>query len=417
MSPAAWSLVALLAAIVLSCTSQLNVGLLGIAFAWIIGVFVAGGTPATVAAGFPTDLFLTLAGVTLLFAISEVNGTIDLLSRRALRLVRGRAAGVPWMLFLIAMTVSSLGPGAILSVALLAPMGMALGMRAGIPAFLTALMIANGANAGNLSAFSAVGIIANTRMAAVGLDGHEVKVWATNFAAHLLVSVFAWVWLAGRRAAPAGGRLTTDDAGELPVTRPQWTTMAVVGAWIVAVVFLRVHVGFAAFAASTLLIVLRTADEGASVKRMPWNTILMVCGMAVLIAILEKTGGLDLFTGLLAMVASPATVNGVIAFVTGVISTYSSTSGVVLPTFLPTVPSLVEKVGGGDPLAVALSINVGSALVDVSPLSTIGALCVAAVSDVHASRDLFRKMLIWGLSMTVVGAMLCLLFAPIVARM
>ena len=66
---------------------------------------------------------------------------------------------------------------------------------------------------------------------------------------------------------------------------------------------------------------------------------------------------------------------------TGSISTYSSTSGVVLPAFLPTVTSLVARVGGGDPLAVALSINVGSSLVDVSPLSTIGALCVAAVAD------------------------------------
>jgi hypothetical protein len=84
---------------------------------------------------------------------------------------------------------------------------------------------------------------------------------------------------------------------------------------------------------------------------------------------------------------------------------------VVLPTFLPTAPGLVQQVGGGDPLAVALSINVGSALVDVSPLSTIGALCVAAVSDARKARDLFRKMLIWGLAMTVVGALLCQIFA------
>ena len=45
----------------------------------------------------------------------------------------------------------------------------------------------------------------------------------------------------------------------------------------------------------------------------------------------------------------------------------------------PTVPGIVENVGGGNPLAVALSINIGSHLVDVSPLSTLGALCVAAV--------------------------------------
>jgi hypothetical protein len=84
---------------------------------------------------------------------------------------------------------------------------------------------------------------------------------------------------------------------------------------------------------------------------------------------------------------------------------------VVLPTFLPAVPSLVSRVGGGDPLAVALSINVGSSLVDVSPLSTLGALCVAAVTDPASARSLFRAMLLWGLAMIVVGAVLCQLLA------
>jgi hypothetical protein len=136
----------------------------------------------------------------------------------------------------------------------------------------------------------------------------------------------------------------------------------------------------------------------------------------VLIAVLEKSGGMDLFTALLATLASPASVNGAIAFVTGAISTYSSTSGVVLPAFLATVPKLVASIGGGDPLAIALSINVGSSLVDVSPLSTLGALCVAAVPDPAASRRLFQALLAWGLSMTVVGALLCQIFAGWVAR-
>ena len=127
-------------------------------------------------------------------------------------------------------------------------------------------------------------------------------------------------------------------------------------------------------------------------------------------------GGLQLFTSLLAALATPHSINGVIAFVTGAISSASSTSGVVLPTFLPTAPGLVQQVGGGDPLAVALSINVGSSLVDVSPLSTIGAICVAALSHAELARELFRKMLIWGLSMTIVGAVLCQLFAGWLAR-
>jgi hypothetical protein len=137
----------------------------------------------------------------------------------------------------------------------------------------------------------------------------------------------------------------------------------------------------------------------------------MVCGVTTLVALLERTGGMDLFTALLAAGATPNTINGVIAFVTGGISAYSSTSGVVLPAFLPTIPDLIANLGGGDPLAIALSINVGASLVDVSPISTIGAICVAAVADSGVSRRLFFQMLIWGMSMTLVGAIICHLFA------
>src|SRR5262249_23369035 len=139
----------------------------------------------------------------------------------------------------------------------------------------------------------------------------------------------------------------------------------------------------------------------------PWGPILMVTGVTVLIALLEKTGGMDLFTTLLARLSSQKSVTGVIAFLTGTISIYSSTSGVVLPAFLPTVAGLITKLGGGDPMAIASSINVGSHLVDVSPLSTTGALCIAAAAASEDTRVLFRKMLAWGVSMAVVGAIGC----------
>jgi di/tricarboxylate transporter len=198
--------------------------------------------------------------------------------------------------------------------------------------------------------------------------------------------------------------------------RRHWLTMAVIGAWIAGVIGFQLSVGLAAFLAASLLVLMSVADEALAMRRVPWGVIVMVCGVTVLIAVLEKSGGMDLFTSLLARLASPATVNGVVAFVTGLISSWSSTAGVVLPSFLPTVPGLVEKVGGGDPLAVALSINVGSAMVDVSPLSTLGALCVATVADPIEARVLFRQLLIWGLSMSVVGAVLCQVLAGVMAR-
>ena len=412
MTPAVLSLLALVVALGVSMTSRINVGWLALAFAWLIGVYAAGLRPDIVLAGFPVSLFLTLVGVTLLFAIAEANGTLGALATLAIRLARGNRRVMPVLVFVLACALSSIGPGAISTVALVAPLAMAMGIRMGVPALLMALMVANGANAGNLSPFSSVGVIANGAMARAGLSGHEAKVWFANFAAHVVVGVVAFVWLSRQRAGEIDNAASVDSTGTLPpLTGRQRVTLAIIGAWIAGVLVFNLNLGLSAFAAAAILLVGRAADDTEAVRRVPWGIVMMVSGVSVLIAVLEKTGGMDLFTALLAKAASPDSVNGVIAFVTGAISTYSSTSGVVLPAFLPTVPKLVASVGGGDALAIALSINVGSSLVDVSPLSTLGALCVAAVPDPLASRRLFQSLLAWGLSMTLVGALLCQFFA------
>jgi hypothetical protein len=58
-------------------------------------------------------------------------------------------------------------------------------------------------------------------------------------------------------------------------------------------------------------------------------------------------------------------------------------------------------------MAIASSINVGAHLVDVSPLSTLGALCIAAAPPAEDRRVLFNRVLAWGLSMAVVGGVVC----------
>jgi Na+/H+ antiporter NhaD/arsenite permease-like protein len=420
VTPAALALVALLAAIATSCVSRVNVGVLAVALAWLLVVLTGGGAEL-VNASFPGGLFLTLAGVTLLFALAETNGTLERIAAAALRLARGDARVVPWVLFLIASALASAGPGAIAATALVAPMGMAVGRRAGLTPFLSALVVINGANSGNLSPVSAVGIVANTKLAEAGLGGHELKVWVANLLASLLVTVAAYLALGGHRArvaAPGGppSGVGPPEAEPAGLARGQTLTLAVVAAWIVCVVAWRVPLGPSAFLAALVLILLRAADEAAAFRRLPWSAVVMVTGMSVLVTVVEKTGGMELFTSLIARLATPGTANGVIALVTGLVSTYSSTSGVVLPTFLPTVPGLVRELGGGDPLAIALSIDVGASLVDASPLSTLGALCVATVSGAEAS-GLFRKLMLWGLSMSLVGALLCQLLAGPFARL
>ncbi|MSR23110.1 MAG: C4-dicarboxylate ABC transporter [Gemmatimonadetes bacterium] len=415
MSPAAISVLAIIVAAVLSVVSRINVGLVAIAFAWMIGTSMDGVGTATVLRAFPSSLFITLAGVTLLFAIAQQNGTLENLACRAVALARGNARVLPVLFFGIAMVVSTVGPGAIATVALVIPLAMAIGARANVPHFLIALMVTNGANAGNLSPISSVGVIANSSMARAGIVGHEGKVWFANLAAHALVALAAYLLLGGWRLKGDTGADQRSSAPRLSIQ--ERTTAAVIVAWIAGVLVFNFDLGLSAFTAAALLVVLRTVDEGLAIRGMPWSAILMVSGVSLLVGVLEATGGMELFTTMLSRLATPQTVNGVIAFVTGAISIFSSTSGVVLPTFLPTSAGVVERLGGGDPLAVALSINVGASLVDVSPLSTLGALCVAAVADGVAAAKLFRQLLVWGVAMALVGALICQVFMGPLARL
>jgi di/tricarboxylate transporter len=411
MNLAVVSLVALVIAILVSCFTELNVGILALAFAWIVGVYLGGMRLDAVLAGFPVSLFLTLAGVTLLFTQAQLNGTLDRIAHRAVRVCRGNVGLIPIIFFVLGLALASVGPGNISTAALLGPMAMATAARAGIPAFLMIIMVGNGAQAGSLSPFAPTGIIVNGLMMKIGLGGHELHNYVTNAFAHAFVAFSGYLLLGGLKLFRfAYADQTQEKPESIHLDFANWITIVVIASLVIGVLFFAVNVGMGAFLGAAILAVVGAADHKEAVKKMPWSVILMVCGVTVLISLLEKTGGLDLFTALLARLATPGTITGVIAFVTGLISVYSSTSGVVLPAFIPTVPGLIERLGGGDPIAIATSMNVGAHLVDISPLSTTGALCLAAVGPQENVRSVFNKLLAWGLSMTVVGAIICYVF-------
>lgn len=404
------SLAALAVAIVVSCTTTLNVGVLSITLAWIVGVYFGGMTVGELVGGFPVQLFLTLAGVTLLFTQAQINGTLDKVTHRAVRLCRGNAGLLPVMFFFVACVLASIGPGNIAAAALIAPLAMPAATRAGVPVFLMAIMVGNGASSGSLSPFAPTGIIVNGIMANIGLPGYEWATYSNNLMVHVVVAFTGYLLLGGWRLFRRSDAKASDEPADTSRLEPQhWVTLAVIGSLIAGVLFFDVNVGMGAFAGATFLTLLRCADHKEAVKRMPWAVILMVSGVTVLISLLQRTQGLDLFTSILAGMATSDTITGVMAFVTGIISVYSSTSGVVLPAFLPTVPGLIEQLGGGSAIAIASSMNIGGHLVDVSPLSTIGALCIAAIPSSEDPRALFNKLLAWGLSMSVVGAVTCYL--------
>ena len=415
---AAISLGALILALILSCTTTVNVGFLAIVMAWLVGRYIGGMPVEQNVRGFPSSLFLTLAGLTLLFSQAQVNGTLDRLTHRAVRGAAGAPGVIPFIFFGLTCTLASIGPGHIAATALMAPLAMAAAGRYGISPFLMAIMVANGASAGSLSPIAPTGVVVEGITMKMGLIDVRWTIYLNNFVAHTAIAWTGYLLLGGWKLFRHGGRpvaLSTEataapnpDDGELDWR--QWLTCGVIVALVVGVIVFDINVGLGAFAGAVVLTLARAADEKAAVRVMPWGVIMMVCGVPLLVSMVERTGGMALFAGFLGRLATPETSTAFAAFFSGVISLYSSTIGVVLPALLPTIPRLIEQMGGGDALALVSSMIIGGHLVDVSPLSTLGALCLAAAPPGTDTRALFNKLLAWGLSMTVVAAAVCWLF-------
>ena len=421
----AWlSLLALVAVIALSCTTRLNPGIVAVALAGAI-VTLAGpwfsNSPdlKTLWAGFPGELFLTLLGVSLLFTQAEVNGTLARVAAAAQQICGGNAGLLPIVFFVLALALGTAGPGNIAAAGIMAPLAMAAAERTKISPLLMALMVGHGSIASTLSPLTAAGIVADNELAKMGLPGHAWEIYAYNALANGLAATGGFLicggWKLLRRhtsppAAEAG--VATASSKEPAFERGHWVTLGVIAAVVAGVVSGAVPIGLGAFVGATVLSILRLADEREAFQKIPWSVIVMVCGVSVLASLLDKTGGTERFASVIDAISTPRTVAGVLALVTGIVSIYSSTTGVVLPAFLPMVASLADSQPGVGRLPLALSVLIGGNLVDMSPLSTIGALCIAAAPAGVDRRVLFNQLLAWGFALAVAAALLCgLLFS------
>ena len=423
---------------------ELNVGIVGIAFAVIIGAIFANMSAAKIMQAWPLDLFMILTGVTFLFGVATTNGTMQKLTSNAIRLAGGNTALIPLILFLLITIITTIGPGNIATFTLMAPMAMAIAERIGMKAFLMSLLIVGAAEGAAFSPIAPTGIISThfvtqmtPKLAALGQtlgDANALgwKIYFNSMFAQLIANVGGfflfggWLWVRQQR----NSTLSIDEIAPKPepLTKMQWMTVACIALLVLLVILPGVsatkglfsttvmnilgngkvpNVGAVAFILASFLLLINAGDSKAAIKSMPWSVIIMVGGMGILVDVMDKAGGPKALVNIIASVSNPVTVNGMLAFVTGVISSYSSSSGVVMPMFLPLVPGLVETLGGGSAVAMVSSINVGSHLVDMAPLSLFGAVCVACAGESEDKGKLFRQLLIWGLSMSVVGAIIC----------
>ena len=437
--PALMSILALVILVGISCVNEdLNVGFLGIAFGIIVGGVFAGTPASKVMNAFPLSLFMILVGVTFLFGMAQTNGTMEKLTAYSIRACKGNTALVPIIIYILATFITTIGPGNIAGCALMAPVALAIASKVKMPAFLMTLLVVGACNGAAFSPFAPTGIISNGIIAkcapelGIPADYLNTLAWKIHFNSTIaqgFVNIGGFFVMGGLKwiREQKGAALDIDELAPKPepFNAAQKTTLLLVAILIILVVVpglpgvkgtlpkyitnMLSNVGSISFVLSIILMLTGYGDSKAAVKVMPWSVIMMVCGVSVLIDVMDKAGGLNFLVEVMASVAGPTTICFWTAFVPAVISAYSSSSGVVMPMFLPMTPGLVELTGG-DPISIISAIDVGSHLVDTSPLSTLGALCIASAGEEEDKGVLFRKLLIWGLSMSIVSGIVCYVF-------
>ena len=392
---AAISIVAILAAIAVGTVGRVNIGLVSIAFAFAIGHFLVGLPAGQIVAGWPIGLFFMLLGMTLLFGIARVNGTLTVLAERVVAATTGRTRLIPPAFFLMAGGIAAVGAGNIVVCAVVLPIAMTLSVEHRIPPLLMATMVIAGANAGGLSPLAPTGIIANTLSAEQGFD-IAAGIFTKQIIGQTILATLLYFILKGHRLEPrhpAEGA----EATAFHMDRAQLTTVAVLLLVVSCIVFAGWDIGLTAFTGAVVLLFLRGAGENPAMQSIPWGTILLVCGVTVLVKVAEQAGGIDLLSQQLTRLMTDRTAAPVMALIGGTLSLVSSASGVVLPTLIPTVPGLVAETGG-DSTRIISAIVMGAHMVTNSPISTLGALAVAS-AGFGAERDrLFGQLFLVGLA-------------------
>ncbi|MFI6297133.1 SLC13 family permease [Nonomuraea sp. NPDC050790] len=408
-----------------------HMGALAFVAAFLVGALVLGESKDDIVGGFPGDLFVILVGVTYLFAMAKANGTVDWLVQAAVRLVRGRIALIPWMMFLVTAALTAVGAVVPAAVAIIAPVGMGFALRYRINPMLMGLLIINGASAGGFSPMSIFGSIVNGVVTRNNLPGNPAMLFFSSFAFNVALSVLVFLMFGGKEllrrgreeeSAPEGG-VTVGAGGvgggaggvggggggvatAVAVTRlNKERVLTISGLAVLAggALLFGLDVGFTAITVAVVLSLVSPKGAKDAVGQIAWPTVLLICGIVTYVSLMERIGTIDFLGEKVATIGIPLLAGLLICLIGAAVSAFASTTGILGALIPLAVPFLLTGEIGAVALVVALSVS--SSVVDSSPFSTSGALVVANSQD--SERDyVFRGLMRWGFSMIVVAPLL-----------
>lgn len=382
------SLLVFAVVIVLAFLLKKNTGILAILAALILAR-LNGISDKELLGMFDSKMFLMLFGVMYLFSIAQENGTLELLAKKILRLCGGKAKLFPLILFVLSALLSAIGPGLISVTALMAALVVALAKQIEVHPIKLLPFSTLGAFAGGLSPISPSGIVAMETATDAGIEGLLLPLNLHMALTCLLFAVALFFLFKCYRFK------TVAMTGEKPApfTLQQWMTLLGILLTALITVLLNVNVGLVGTSVSLVLTIFGCGNEGAALKRVPLGTLIMVTGAGMLISVVTKLGGIDLLQSCIGKLMHGRTANGVLTFIIGIIAWFVSTSGVIMPTFIP----IAAQLSAGVPFtAVSLTVGlcVSAHLAALSPLSTCGGLMLAAYSGSGVDKKETDKMFV-----------------------
>jgi len=392
MNMAVVSLIVFVAVIAVGAVTKKNCGVIALVAAYIMGTFCLGMKATEIyAKGWPMGVFFIALSTTFLFAIANVNGTIEVMAKNIAYFAHGSAKLLPVVFFIGGAVISGIGAGGLV-IAIIAPIALYIAVENNIPVLMMSLVTMCGIMAGGLSPVAINGLVANRLSAALNIPGYSYgQLWLPYAVAMTIFAVVVYVIMGGltlKKAENAeSAKLTAFD-------RNQTLTLIAVAVLLVGVICFKQDLGLLAFACAGVLIVLGAADQKKAFAATPWATLILICGMSVLLRVVVTAGGFKYLEELLKAHMSADTVRPAFVALGGVMGAVSSGTGVVMPTLIPMANEVAKQPGMGTAMELITAVIVGTNGVVISPLSTVGALCLAGAPDGVDRNKLYNQLLI-----------------------
>lgn len=373
------SLIILVITIVIGFVKKINMGVLALGFSFILG-YLGKISASSIIKGFNSSLFLMLVGVSILFGIAQHNGTLNLIVKKLIRLSGKRAWLIPILMYFVIYFIAFLGAGTITGFALAALFGIPMAKELNADPFLLTTMGQLGSIGGGIVPWAPTGIIGLELAKNANITGNLANTMVLNtFLATAFGAIISYIFLKGYKL-----KAKELNSEVLKFNKNQKITLVGILCMVIGVAVFKMNIGLLSIFISIILILLKVGTEKEALGSVPWNTILLISGMGILMSLIVKLGGIKLLADILSLFMNEKTVAGILALSSGILSLFSSTSGVVMPTMIPTIPLIVETLGiaGVVPSALLLSAVInGSSPSGMSPLSTGGAFVMATLSE------------------------------------